>query len=177
MTAVVSTVPGAVAALKARMDTVAAANPALNVSTHVGAIPKSVNNNFLGIGDIETGDLLATYVQDIAGVPAYANVRSEQYGIRCVIRTWTGSGGEAGEPAARLSEAFGLLDGVNQLLCADLVTGPAADALAAILTPSGSWYLGEVAAPAAGPLGGGGWGCVLSFTVEVINVRLGAVNP
>ncbi len=158
----VSTVPGAVGALVDHFHNVANRNPSLHLGVYVGPPIGSVANNILTVGDPEgNGSLLVNYQQDFVTLPGTVSRRSEEYGLHCFIRCWAGNV----DPVARIADAFTIFNGVVEEL-ADDVLGSGA------LTPSGSWRVSELVNIAAGPLGGEGWGCVFSFVVHVINVRL-----
>jgi hypothetical protein len=160
----VSTVPAAVGVLEGYFTAVALENDNLNAGVYVGAPTGDCANNYLSIGSDETGQLLVDYRQDWASFPASAGRKSESYGIVCSLRAWDGNS----DPIGRLTDAFVLLDGVQEALAAD-PNGSGA------LTPSGSWQITSVETPEAGPLGGSGWGVLITFVVSVINVRL--TNP
>jgi len=159
-----STVPGAIAQLFAYMKQVADANPTLSVGTYLG-LPTGteVSNNYLMVGEDESGQLLSGYRQEWAGLPASANRSSEEYGIPCSLRAWQGDS----DPASRLTDAFTMFDSLMGFLQND----PGASGA---LTPSGSWKVSTLELPESGPFGGKGWGVIGSFTVQIINVRLTA---
>jgi hypothetical protein len=163
MTTLTSTVPGAIAVLLGYMGQVATDNPDLDAKAYLGPPVERVTDNYLMIGD-ETGHLITGYRQNWVGMPASAERKSEEYGIVCSLRAWTG-GAAALDPAARLTDAFTMIDGLMGLLQAD----PGASGS---LTPSGSWQVPTVDIPVFGPFESGGWGALVSFTVQIINVRL-----
>jgi hypothetical protein len=165
MTTLTSTVPGAIAALVTHLGNVATAQSALNLSTSVGLPIEEVHDNFVMIGDVEDGSLVSGYRQDWRGMPAYAERRSEQYGIPCAIRAFAGSSA----PTARITDAFAIFDAV----LAEIQSDPQASVNGGYpLTPSGSWQVTNMQIPMSGPLEGAGWGLYITFTVSVSNVEL-----
>lgn len=157
-----STVGPAVATLTTHLQNVANANPSLNVGVFVGAVlATESNNNWLTIGDPETGVFLNNYDSQYASLPATAYRKTEDYEIEGTVRTWNGGS----DPVTRINEAMTLLNGIRSELATDIGGS-------GVLTASGSWSLEKVDNTAAGPLGGAGWGCVFRYTVHVINVRI-----
>lgn len=161
MTTITSTVPGAIATLLGHFRDVASANRSLDLGVYSGIPVADVKNNYLAVGQWETGQLISGYHQDWAGLPASAAPKIEDYSILCTIRTWAGTVDQLG----RLNDAFTLLDGVMSALKAD----PGASGT---ITPSGTWQVTSVEIPVAGALGGKGYGVLMSFDVPVINVRI-----
>jgi hypothetical protein len=168
MTTLTSTVPGAIAALEAHLANVVTALPSLNITAVTGIPVEQVGQNFIMVGEVETGQLLTGYHQDWRGFPASAERKSEEYGIPCTIRAWSGESVST-SPATIVGDAFTMLDAVM----AELQSDPQATITGGYpLTPSGSWQVTEVDIPTSGPLGGQGWGVYMTFVVSIINVRL-----
>ncbi len=161
---ITSTVPGAITTLLGYFADVASANPSLDVGVYSGLPIANIKNNYLSIGEWETGSVLSGYRQDWVGFPASASPKLEDYSINCVARAWDGSS-DTTAIAQRFTDAFTLLDGVMGCLQAD----PGASGS---ITPSGTWQVVGVDNIASGPLGGKGFGVLLSFEVQVINVRI-----
>lgn len=160
-----STVPGAVSVLQTHMAAAVASLPALNASVYVGPPVADKTNNFLMIGDAETGEIVEGYTTDWAALPAVAQWRSEEYGLMCSLQVWSGNV----DPAGRLADAFSLMDALQLQLLNDIGGSGA-------LTPSGSWELTNIQNPITGTLGGTGWGVTFTFTVQVSNVRLSGLS-
>ena len=160
-TTVTSTVPGAVAVLQRHFEAVAKTEPKLAPAVYIGLPVERVADSYLLIGDEETGSLLASYSMKFTSAVA-ANRHSEEYGILCALRVWAGDTNQL----ARLTDAFRLLAGVTTALQND----PGGSGQ---LTPSGTWQVSEVTVPVNAPFGDPvGFGVVLAFIVQVINVRL-----
>lgn len=164
---ITSTVAGAVTALQSHLAAVATANASLNqtdgvIAVYVGLPAAEASDYFLMIGDpFNNGELLVNYESDWAGLPAVAQRRTETYELRCALRCYAGTT----DVPARLNEAMTLYSAVMGALAADIGGSNS-------LSPSGSWQVKHFENPATGQLGGQGWGVVLTFGVEVVNVRL-----
>ena len=158
---VTSTVPGAVAVLLQHFEAIAQANPALDVGVSLGKPTERVSDNYLIVGDVDTGQLLSAYsLKFMSSVSA--NRHEEEYGINCSLRVWKGDI----DQLARLTEAFRLFKGVTSALQND----PKGNGQ---LTPSGTWQVSEMGIPVNGAFGDpAGWGVVMEFIVHVFNVRL-----
>lgn len=161
MATLTSTVPGAIQQLYTYIQAVAAANPTLNISTHLGLPIEYVANNYIMIGHYETGELIDHYLQDWAGLPAGAVRKNEEYDIVCSLRSWAGDSA----PTTELTNIFTMLDGVM----GKVMTDPNASGT---ITASGSWQVTDIKTPESGPLGTKGWGVIMTFAVAVRNVRL-----
>lgn len=123
-----------------------------------------VSNNYLMVGNDETGELFTNYKQDWVGIPVTKQRKGEEYIIVLTVRTWDGN---TNGQTDRLNEAWVLANGIIDQVMAD--PGGSGN-----LTASGSWQVVSVDNPASGPLGGKGWGTVLTIGVEVRNVRIQA---
>lgn len=170
MTALTSTVPGALTVLLTHFKTVAAANPTLHVGSYLGEPvgPGEPTNNYLMIGDWQTGELVTGYKQDFRGFPAVSARKNEDYLIPCNLRTWSGEAPPAAPTAAtqRLTEAFTLFDGVLR----QLQTDPQGSTK---LTSSGTWQVVSMQIPQSGPWANvGGWGVLMTFDVHIFNVTI-----
>jgi hypothetical protein len=165
MTTLTSTVPGCIAALTTHLNTVASDNSSLNIGIYTGLPIETLKDNFIMIGDYNDGKLIEGYAQDWRGFPAVAERKSEAYALPCSLRAWSGNS----DPVSRITDAFTMMDAVMGQLQGDpqgTVNGGYP------LTPSGSWQVTSIDMPTSGPLGGAGWGVVLTFLVDVINVYL-----
>lgn len=170
MSGLTSTVPGALAMLVTKFKAVASANPTLNIEVLLGEAmgPGEPSPNYLMVGNWETGELIANYKQDFRGMPAVSAWKNEDYVIPCNLRAWAGTAPPASPtaPQARLTSAFGILDGVLRQLQAD-PSGSGA------LSSSGTWQVTSIEMPMTGPWPAvGGWGVLMVFDVHVFNVTL-----
>jgi len=157
-----STVPGAISAVAGYLAAVAAANPSLDVATYIGPPIETVANRFMAIGAYPNFDeLVVGYRSDWAAMPATSRWVSEEYEVAGCLRTWAGNS----DPQSRLTEAFTLLNGLREQILLDPGGGGA-------LSPSGSWGTFTTGMAHSGPIGGQGWGIVLTFQIQVINVRI-----
>lgn len=166
MTTFVSTVPGAIECLETHFENVATANPSLDVGVYVGP-PNSENwnANYLMIGERQTGRILSGYKQEWRGFPAVAARKLESpYTIPCSLRAASGSS-TATDVIGRLNDAFTMMDGV----LSELQNDPQASGA---LSPSGSWQVTTIDIPATGVIAGFGWGVLMTFGVQIINVQL-----
>lgn len=165
---ITSTVPGAIQALKGYLTTVAAANPdpqGVAPGVYISGVPTAtVRDYYLEIGNWETGAIIAPETYRWNAIPGTAKLRSEAYAVELTIRTWAGAADE-NAALARIDDAFALLNGVHQQILNDLGGGGQ-------LSPSGSWGDLDVEMVANGPLGGKGWGVILSCQLHVINAQL-----
>jgi hypothetical protein len=160
--AITSTVPGAVATLAGYMTAAAAANPLLDAETYVGLPIGEVADNYLMVGEPDSGAVIVPGSYSWASMPVGAKRRNEVYALQATIRTWAGDI----DPAARLNDAFALLNSLHEQIVSD--PGGSGN-----LSPSGAWGALHVAMPANGPLDGmGGWGTVLDLQLHVLNVQL-----
>lgn len=171
---VVSTVPAAMQVLAAYMSQVASQNPALNPGVYVGLPVETVRSNYLMVGDPE-GKLIDPESYQWAAVPGQARLRLESYAVLGNIRAYSGSADLTG----RVTDAFGMLNGLQELIVSDpggyaKGLNPAAPATdgGSNLSPSGSWGDLKVTDVASGQIGGQGWGVVLTFQLDVINAQL-----
>lgn len=159
---VTSTVPGAIGTVYGYLQTVAAQNPALDVGTYIGLVPGYAANNFMQIGEWETGALLGPGAKTSwETFPANAALRHEEYTILGTIRSWAGNV----DPQGRIGDAFTLLNGLHAQVVADIGGS-------GTLTPSGSWGDLDWTVATSGVMGGEGWGVVLAWELHVINARL-----
>lgn len=146
------------------MQTVAAANPTLNVGVFVGySTPLSgMPANFMMVGDYEEGLLWTPVEQDWASLPAAAKRRTEPYALQGCIRAYAGGY----DWSSRLTEAFTMLNALQELIVSDPQAGGA-------LTPSGGWGRLEYRNVVNGPLiDSGGFGVVIGFELHVITAQL-----
>lgn len=161
MATLTSTVPGAIQQLLTYIEGVATANPSLEISTSIGLPIARVANNYIMVGNYETGELIDNYHQDWAGLPAGAVRKNEEYDILCSLRAWSGES----DPVSRLNDAYTMFDGVMGFV----MTNPGANGT---ITASGSWQVTDVKMPESGPFDAKGWGVIMTFAVSVRNVRL-----
>jgi hypothetical protein len=165
----VSTVPGALQQMFSYVQIVANTYNNFNggqVGAYLGlAIGESIENNYLQIGDDETGELFIGYRQDWVGLPAHGWRKGEEYTIPVCLRVWSGEV----DQFARLTDAFTLVNALMNQIMADpngLANG------SPNLTASGSWQITGLTQPFSGPIKGKGWGVMLKITVAVKNVRI-----
>jgi hypothetical protein len=158
-----STIAGAVTTLQTHMANVATANPSLNAAVYVGPVQGTeVADNYLQVGEWETGAIWHSYVGDWAFLPGASKTKSEDYHLYGTVRTWAGNV----DVAATLDNAITLLSGVVRELTDDI--GGSGQ-----LSPSGSWQVTDVDNPYNGPfVGAAGFGVVVSFDIHVVNVQL-----
>ncbi len=161
MTGLVSTIPGAVQTLTGYMTAVASQYPDLNIGVYTGQPISAVANNFMMVGHYEDGSLITEAKYAWAGMPVTSKVRYEEYALQGTIRAWTGSN----DPSGTIANAFLLSDALQE----QIVSDPGGSGT---ISPSGSWGEYTTTMEACGPLDGRGWGVVLAFTLEVLNVRL-----
>ena len=167
----VSTVPGALQQLYDYAKTVASAVtiPSGQVGAYIGLPTERVQDNYIIIGDDETGEMFTSYDQSWVGLPAGGYRKGEQYQVPVSIRAWSGSA-NAADRFDRMMEAFTLLNAFMNLIMLD----PNGRSNGLInLTASGSWQIKSITNPANGVLGDRvGWGTILRVMVEVRNVRI-----
>jgi hypothetical protein len=166
-----STVPGALIQLYNYCQTIASKNTNFEsgaVAAYYGIPLDTVENNYIMVGDDETGSMLVGYKQSWVGFPASFNRKGEDYDIPVSIRTWAGGSGDP-DKQARMTEAWILVNALINSVMSD--PNGKANGLPN-LTASGSWQVAAVGNPVAGPLAGKGWGVVIAVTVEVRNVRI-----
>lgn len=148
------------------MNTVAAANPTLNVGVFLGEpIAGRVTDNFLAIGSFQEWIPVGPDTYSWAAVPGNALLRYESYALQGCIRSLSGNT----DPVGRVSDAFTLLNGLHEQIIQDIHGSNQ-------LTPSGSWGDFDVTMEAFGPLDGIGYGVVLGFQLHVINAQISSTN-
>lgn len=158
-----STVPGAVDVLYGYVQAVAAQFPALSLGAYLGLPVETVANNFIMVGEHETGVIIAPNTFEWVTMPATAQThrRSEDYAIQGCIRVWNGNS----DPVTRLSEVFQVLDALQE----QIVSDPGASGA---LTPSGAWSTLTATMEVCGPINEKGWGVVLAFELHVTGVQI-----
>ena len=159
---VTSTVPGAIQTLQGYMQTVAAANPSLNVGVYLGPPIGSIKDNFMAVGSYQDWAPVAPESYSWAALPGQAKRRTESYSLQATIRSYSGG---VSEPLARLDEAFTLLNGLHQQILND-ING------SGTLSPSGGWGALHVTMEAFGPLDGKGFGVVLALDLAVVSAEI-----
>jgi hypothetical protein len=162
ITALISTVPGAIATLKGYMLSVASVTAVSNVSVYMGkeATEGQLAYNFMMIGDYHNGIPVAPDSMVWNAIPGAAHLIGESYALQACIACWAGGY----DPLPRLTDAYALLDGLHQQVRTDL--GGSGQ-----LSPSGSW--GEMRSTMAefGTVGTG-WGVALDIELFVINGQI-----
>jgi hypothetical protein len=165
---ITSTLAGAIKVLRTHFNTVAAENSGLNVGVYVGLPvgPGQSANNYLMIGELQTGRMVRGYKQEFRGLPAVAAHKSEDYSIPCTLQVWDGTGPveTPTAPLARLNDAMSLLNGV--------LTQLQADPQGSTQLTSGTWQVNQIDMPQTGPFSNGGWGVLMTFSVHVFNVTI-----
>jgi hypothetical protein len=163
-----STIPGAITTLQGYLQTVADNNPSLNLTVAVGWPIGTVPNSWLMLGSFaqEGSDIITGWDTDWTGFPA--GRRSETYTLNGSVVVWSGNV----DPIGRITDAFTVLDAIQS----EIVSDPQGSGT---LSSSGSWGEFKASSPTTGPfeMADGtttGWGVVVEFTLDVINVRL---NP
>lgn len=170
-----STVPGAIGRLFGHLQTVAAANPDLNLGVYVGRPVQTIANNYVSIGDpLGAGQLLIGYQSGWQGMRQTSSLRrTENYGLHCYLRIWDGEV----NPLARLNEAFTAISALMNILADDIHGGTDMtnlDGSPGVLSPGGQWSIDTVDNTSTGAIDGKGWGLVFEFDVAVENVTLTA---
>lgn len=165
MTTFVSTVPGAITSLRTHFKNVADANNDLDLGLYLGPPTNTVKNNFISIGDpLGEGQIITNYSQAFQGMQQTEYLRrTEAYGIHCCLRVWQADI----DQVTRFGEALRLISSITSELSSDIHGSDQ-------LSPSGQWELTTFENTIAGPLNGGGWGCIFEFAVLVSNVILTA---
>jgi hypothetical protein len=167
MTTLNTTLPDAIDALYAHFQIVQSKLFDLSLGVTIGPPISQVENNFLTVGDPETGELFNSYLQDFRGMPAVAGRKEESYSIPCGIRVWDGDS----NPLDRARDLVTIFDAV----LAELQSDPGGEINGfPALSPSGSWNATMLVNHRSGNLGGKGWGMIATFQVEVINVIINA---
>ncbi len=159
----VSTIPAAVGVLQGYMTTVAQQQSQLAAGVYVGLQSGNLQNNFMMVGSLEEGALIAPDTYSWAAVPGAAMLRNEAYALEVTIRAWSGESNQATLDV--INAAFTMLNGIHSAVAADPGGSGA-------LTPSGSWGDMDASMTACGPLGAQGWGVILSVQLHVINAQL-----
>lgn len=165
MTGIVSTVPGAIATLETYMTAIASANPGLNLGVYGWGLPTAaVTNNFIALGDPETGEATSEVDTEWAALGGAAKLRSEAYSLLGTIRA---SGGVIGQQGAqeRMTDAYTIFNALHEQVVSDIGGSGS-------LSPSGSWGGLTNKVFASGPFGPSGWMVVLRFELHVINAQL-----
>lgn len=159
-----STIPGAVTTLQGYMTTIAATTTVSNVGVYVGySTPLTgMSPNFMMVGDFEEGLLYTPVDMNWAALGAAAKYRSEEYSLHGCIRCWAGGN----DINSRIADAFTLLNALEEQIISD----PGGSGT---LSGSGSWGKLTHTMVAAGALENvAGFGVIINFDLEVINVRL-----
>lgn len=158
---VTSTVPGAINALLGYMNSVAATNPALDISVHLGEPIVNVNDNFMAVGSFQDWAPVAPDTYSWATIPGAAKLRTESYSLQACLRAYSGEV----DPLARLTDVFAMLNALHQEILNDIQAGGA-------LGGPGAWGALHVDMDEFGPLDNKGFGCVLGLQLAVINVQI-----
>lgn len=158
-----TTVGTAISTLEGYFNTIAAVTSVADVSVYLGFPTGSVTDNYLMIGAWDSGeDVVLEYDSEWLGLPGVSGmVYGETYKINCNLRTYS----RDTAPLDRINDAFTLYGAVRAQIQAD--PGGSGN-----LSPSGSWGRVRATMPTNGLINGSGWGVILAFEVEVINVRL-----
>ena len=163
MTTLNTTIPDAINALYSHFQVVQANLTNLHLGVYIGPPIATAENNFLTIGEPDTGEMFANYQQAFRGMPAIAGHKEESYTIPCGLRVWDGGT----DQVARIQDLVTIFDAV----LGELQSDPGAEINGfPALSPSGSWNATAIVNQRSGPIGGKGWGMLSTFTVEIINV-------
>lgn len=155
---VTSSAPGAISVFYSYMQTVAEANPAMNLEVFFGKPTQNVTAQYLQIGRYTDGILAAPDAEtDWESFPAAAKRRSEKYSLYGCIRTWAGQVDQQG----RLNDCFALYDALYE----EILSDPRGSGT---LTGSGAWGPLTWTVEQFGPIAAG-WGCVLGLELHVVN--------
>ena len=165
MASITSTVPGAIQTLQSYMQTVADANPSLNIGVFVGEpVAAEVTDNFLIIGAFDTWVPIDMDTYEWAAIPGQSGLVTENYSLQGCLRTMDG------DLMTAFNNSFLLLNGLHTQIRTDLrataVTSTGA------LSTSGSWNKLEAHIEAFGPIDNVNNGVVIGFSLSVCNVQI-----